>query len=719
MRHQVTVRVIAEQWASGALKEFVALEGVLRPSQVVGMPIALRFVPGKWPSGFPPEGMGPEQGLRALALEQHTWTATLVVDRKPVSQAVIRDTGDLAPPSEAGGAGAIGGAFGTFEKRLDDALGPTPPPAAAQGPDGSKALTSAWVEYEIQHPGERPQTIRRALFDLIGPAARAAGPTVAPRVDEAARLTRSLALLREIEILPVVCRFGPDYVTHLAAQSLLANRAILTEAMRGDALDDFAHVQDLAKRLAPIPSPLYALALARFEWSNSGGRTYIDTPNILTRHTFFAPVAKSFKLVVATDIVANEIGVDLMVDSPFAVRLEQGVLDTNAEAILASDRPDASNAGSAFADSRSWTTLRGPGDPQLGTLELADDVRRRMADDLAAGYLVVAPRAPVTVGAGAFAGYWRVNPATGHTLGIGSTGYGQEMVEYLITAVLAIELTMFFYYFFCRLASGPGSAAACKQAAIEQGVLAALISLLVFLAPAMGIGLKGAGGVGKGPNADPFAKTQADPFGKTNPGLGADPAANPWGKTNPGGKGPGAPGGKPGGQPNIWNDPEWQQAVQKLNDAEKKLAELTDNSPLYHMYGDKALEIAPESALGKAAAEELEAFRELARLGLERNGLNPSLVSPPGSPLGGSVTPGPAGAPTPGGGTGAPPTGPGGTQIMKGPGQTQIMKGPGQTQKIPQPNCPGPACPPTAQQKTQTGLGGVANALGQKVGGGS
>ena len=44
--------------------------------------------------------------------------------------------------------------------------------------------------------------------------------------------------------------------------------------------------------------------------------------------------------------------------------------------------------------------------------------------------------------------------------------------------------------------------------------------------------------------------------------------------------------------------------------------------------------------------------------------------------------------------------------------------GPHGTQIIPPgPKCPGPACPPTPVQKTQTGLGGVANALGQKIGG--
>ncbi len=149
-----------------------------------------------------------------------------------------------------------------------------------------------------------------------------------------------------------------------------------------------------------------------------------------------------------------------------------------------------------------------------------------------------------------------------------------------------------------------------------------------------------------------------------------------------------------------------------MNDADRKLAELTGNNPYYHLQGEQAIANAPESELGKAAQEELDAFRNLAKLGSERNGLNPGLTSPPGTPLGpGAGTPGQSFTP-------AGPTGPNGTQLLPptGPNGTQVIPEPvsptGQTQQV---VCP--ECPASPYATTQTGMGGVVNALGQKSGG--
>ena len=179
---------------------------------------------------------------------------------------------------------------------------------------------------------------------------------------------------------------------------------------------------------------------------------------------FFAPAGSSAKLLVATDVVANQIGVDPAVTDPFALRLEQGVLDTNAEALLMTERPTASNAGWAYAASSSgWATLRSVNDPQLASLKLPDDTRRRIGEDLAAGYVVVAPNAPVAIGTDAFSGWWRIDPRTGQSLGMGGSGWGQDMVEYVIIAATAFGLGFLFQYMWCRI-SGAGGAPAVANA---------------------------------------------------------------------------------------------------------------------------------------------------------------------------------------------------------------------------------------------------------------
>jgi hypothetical protein len=532
--------------------------------------------------------------------------------------------------------------------------------------------------------------------------------------------------MRETEILPVVSRFTPEYVTHLAATSVLANKQLLLAGVRGTLREDFAGAQEVASKLVPMPTSLYGLALARFEWSRFGELIYIDRPNILTRHTFIAPAQRTFRLVAATDIVSNDIGVSLLVDDAFSVRLEQGVLDTNAEAILASERPDASNAGWAYTGGGEWATIRSPSDSALGSLRLPDDVRKRIVDELAAGYVVVAPKSPVPVGTGAFAGWWRVDPITGQSLGMGGAGWGQAMTEFLITVGWAFAIQWMLFYLLCdMLASSEGPekplARGCEptQGRFNAGVLDWVVTPVhaasadcvygALVAGALGGLLGVAGGLGKlinagkaggakGGPADPFAKTQADPFGKTDPGgLGGGGKAGPSGGAPASGGGSSTP---PAGGGSTQGSPAHKAAIEANDAAYAKYFKATDPSEKAKLFAEWRKTLFEMNQLN--ASPENKVF------------FSPEAHGPTGP--GGTQTvpqgPGPSG--------GTPPTGPGGTQFIKGPGGTQIIP----TSQLPggnapSANCPGPGCPPTAVQKTQTGLGGVLNALGQKVGGGS
>ena len=57
---------------------------------------------------------------------------------------------------------------------------------------------------------------------------------------------------------------------------------------------------------------------------------------------------------------------------------------------------------------------------------LPADAQARMKQDLAAGYVVVAP---ATLPADRAACWWRIDPKTGQTLGIGAMGWGQSSTE--------------------------------------------------------------------------------------------------------------------------------------------------------------------------------------------------------------------------------------------------------------------------------------------------
>ena len=107
--HEIAVRVIAEQWADGKVREFTALEHTLRPADLIGRSVVLQF----WPTARadPQTSLPPASDWRSDALSHHEWDTLLAVDAQLLASATIPDTGE-DPFSPKGGAfGGIGGAI--------------------------------------------------------------------------------------------------------------------------------------------------------------------------------------------------------------------------------------------------------------------------------------------------------------------------------------------------------------------------------------------------------------------------------------------------------------------------------------------------------------------------------------------------------------------------------------------------------------------------------
>jgi flagellar biosynthesis GTPase FlhF len=405
--HELTVRVIAERWSSSGLTLRRALEHVVRPHEIFGRPLVLQFWPG---DAF--ESVAPAPASNMTAEPEKSWGILLLTGDTVAATGLLQANGDDPDAAHAGGIGGLGsaiaGAFGTNDTEAADA-----------------ALTAVWIEYEIRTPGAPPETIRRAVFDLIGPAARAASPVPPLAMDEASLLVRRAAMTMRTEMLPIVCRVAPEFVAHLMAQTLLGNRELLRTAA-GNA-ESAAVADRLAESAAPTVSGLYALALARTAWSRRPGVLFDDRISLFTKHLFRGVSDGRPVVFDATDIVASRSGVDLDERDGFAARLEQGVLDTNAEALVHFAQTVTGNAGTAYKTSRSWTPVGGA--DTLDALALPADTKERIRQDLAAGYVVVAPDAAIPDGTETFAGWWRIDPVTGDTLGFGPHGWGVVMGE--------------------------------------------------------------------------------------------------------------------------------------------------------------------------------------------------------------------------------------------------------------------------------------------------
>jgi hypothetical protein len=382
--------------------------------------------------------------------------------------------------------------------------------------------------------------------------------------------------MMETEVLPVVCGLAPEFLLHLAGESVIANRGVLRAAVNYESIDDSMMNEQFVRSLVRLPTTLYPLAAARLAWSRFQDEIYVDQVGLLTRHVFLQPVGESIVWRNATDIVANEIGVDLLATDPFAIRLEQGVLDTNAEALL--ERGILlRNTGEAFAASSDWVKLT-PDDPErLTNLPFPSDARSRIAQELLSGYLVVAPQTALALGPTPYVGWWRIDPVNGHTLGIDENGWGATFAEYAMTFALTFssELVvcsaMHEFVAVARDGASWGTGAwnglgRCVAAAFAAGALATLFLVAVTVAPRLFFGALRAGSGGgpplppgpPGPPPAPPVKPPASPVKPSTPPT--KPPVNPMAQSHPG---PGAPPGPNSPKPPVGNPPSAPPAPSK------------------------------------------------------------------------------------------------------------------------------------------------------------
>jgi hypothetical protein len=433
--HTLTVRLVAEEEEGGVRRLVPALEETVRPSAIPGRALALQI----WPANMPAELHAEAQsrfGLATQAQEEREWVVALTVADSSIASGVIGG-------GAAAGSRSARAPSGNPMGGLGGAMAAAAAPKAA-GPE----VTAAWIEYEVRAPGRPTRTWRRAVFDLVGPAARAAGRATPVAITDAQRLQRGLALIMHTEMLPITSEVAPEYGLHLIAQNALAN----TTLMRRVAVSDSGSLPDrdsLIALAAPGVSPLYALALARLDWSRVGRWLYVDQIGLLTRHRHLSPAGDMVTVRGAVEIIARDLGVAPGGPDAFTVRLEQGVFDTNAEAMWWGGH-GINNTADAFELGGDWALLGTPA--AADQLAVHEDARARMREDLAAGLTLVAPRQAVSRGGDHFTGWWRIDPVTGAATGTPANGWAQCGSEYSIHLRVAAEMgkAMLTEFAFCH-----------------------------------------------------------------------------------------------------------------------------------------------------------------------------------------------------------------------------------------------------------------------------
>jgi hypothetical protein len=418
---EIELRVVIEAFKGGRLQTEAVLKQTFRPAENIGRTINLTHALGE-PIKDQGQGNDPaaRQRLNSELLRRELFVPTLDIDGRPVTDASFTIAGEVDHNPSPDPTGKLSSAAG---KQMGGMFG------SMTGSDASKpngVLTAEWLEYELRLPGRKPQVVRREVFDLLGPTARTAGVKQPPALSDAQRLTRARMLLGQTQILIQPCAFGAEFVTCAFAQRDLREKDVWLRIVGGqtDTPDKWHRAMtSLCARDQTTPF----VALLRDGLADPSA--FIDSPNIIHHRQFMSEGAGG-QLVLTSAIDLAVTSTDALVAESFPARLRQGVADTTAEqSSLGSHASADGNMAGIFdislAKSAAPVVVRkGRGAAELARLSLPPDVASRASADLAAGNTLV-----IAGNGGGRWGWWRIDPATGQTVGVIDTGFNAATVE--------------------------------------------------------------------------------------------------------------------------------------------------------------------------------------------------------------------------------------------------------------------------------------------------
>lgn len=393
---------------------------------------------------------------------------TVTYANVPDGLAVVDDPGDTA---------ALAAATSYFFPMIDgdmpngaqafDMLGTTVPPAAAQsvfgpvfqslgtaaaegfgalrgigvgGRDAAEpaadaiSLTAQWIDITVVAPGGEETVHRRMITDRRGAEARSQGVvTLDPEVSQADAFE---ALTRTHTLLVAGGAVGPGYVLDRSLDAIEQARDFADEALRAAfeqrdvVLDDF----DRSRAEARMAALLYLAALDDVP---------LD-PDVVTYRPGPAVIVLSQAMdgsASLVDVVTNpRTSVTVRSDGPRldpSATLRAGVWETRSEGIVVrSASAQIIPAFAAFAsDTATPRLLPDEASVDSSGLPWPRETLDAIREDLGRGYLVVVPADPSPD----HVGWWRVDPASGETLGRAFDGRGGAFTE---EAMLTLSISV-------------------------------------------------------------------------------------------------------------------------------------------------------------------------------------------------------------------------------------------------------------------------------------
>lgn len=350
--------------------------------------------------------------------------------------------GNVVPPEEAaspyaalfqtvggkmaGAAGALSGlGFGSSEE--------------AEPADDFVALTAQWIDFTFTAPGQEPVTHRRMITDRLGAEARADGTL---RLNPAVTERDAFAALSSVHTFMLdPGRYAEAYVADRSISSVLAMRSFVDKALvcALDGSDLPPTPADMSSHEAPI-APLYLFSAFQDAPVADDVITYRPAPGMALMSQRLDGTHAQVDLIANPRWSLRSAGSGPEFDAD-ASRVA-GVWETRMEALpLARGAEPVVPAFAALsAAGANLTVLDGAAADQVAALPLPYEARAGILEDLARGYTVVVPTG-YDLQSLAYAGWWRVDPLTGETLGRGGDGRGSSFVEYLTSFEVSLAIT--------------------------------------------------------------------------------------------------------------------------------------------------------------------------------------------------------------------------------------------------------------------------------------
>lgn len=412
-------------------------------------------------------------------------------------------------PSDAA-AGPAAGLFQSVGGLFGDAIG-------GIGGEGAKpVLTAHWLEYTIIAPGGEETSYRRMVFDRLGEPRRASGDA-----------TGDLVPFEDVEILQMLHAENAFMLAPGTYPDAYVRRAAIEGSQLGIEFvaDTLVSTMGENPTLPEPPAGLSSAAnaanlLALFEAFDEPAApegvpliTYRATPTLVA--TTLSPDGAEARV----DIVANKRRSFVLPDAAalepaFDANLEAGVRETAVERSLFAEGETNDNTFTFFERaSEQGLAVRtfAPGSDMTSTaLDLPASSLWAMQQDLDAGYAVITAEA--VPDASRIAAWWRVDPATGETLGRGSDGRGIDLTTYGTLIGFGISVAFAAAGFLSCMSQDAGELGCCAvdgAIGFTAGMIFVALGFMILEVVAAGAAAKitagGALGIGAGVDVAAFA----------------------------------------------------------------------------------------------------------------------------------------------------------------------------------------------------------------------